>query len=345
MIATRIPGPATRAEPARKSANLAASLAALALGTTLVAGPALAQTEVNVGFALAATSHYGVAGEKWKEVVDAGTDGRYSLTLHPSSALGGERDVIEGLQIGTIEATIVSSGTLSSFVPEVGVFDIPFLFRDLNHARAVLDGPIGEAMLAKFEDQGLVALAWGEQGFRHITNNRNAIATPADVKGLKIRTMENPVHITAFQTLGAAPTPMAWPEVIVGLQQGTIDGQENPLSVITSAHLSETQKYLTLSGHVYSPAMILVSKMFWDGLTPEDQEVFRKGAIEAKAAMRAFVDAAETNGEAQLKSEGMEITKLSDEQKAAFREALKPAYAEYAKKYGQDLIDQIIATK
>lgn len=307
----------------------------------------LAQTEVKIGYALAAApdSHYGVAAQKWEEVVEAETDGRYEFRHFPSSGLGGEREVIEGVQLGTIEATIVSSGTLSNFVPESGVFDIPFLFRDLPHARNVLDGPIGQEILTKFDDAGLVALAWGEQGFRHITNNRNAIDAPEDVSGLKLRTMENPIHITAFETLGAAPTPMAWPEVISALQQGTIDGQENPLSVITSAKLAEVQQYLTLSGHVYSPAMLLVSKQLWEGMTPEDQEAFRKGAADGVAAMRAFVDDVEASGVAQLREAGMEVGELSAEQKAAFQEALAPAYERYYGTYSKELIDQIIAAE
>ena len=321
--------------------------AAMALGMAVFgfSGAAYAQQEVKLGYALATTSHYGVAAEKWQEVVEAETDGRYVFRHFPSSGLGGEREVIEGVQLGTVEATIVSSGTLSNFVPETGVFDIPFLFRDLAHARAVLDGPIGQEILAKFDDVGLVALAWGEQGFRHITNNRNAIAGPADVAGLKLRTMENPTHITAFEALGAAPTPMAWPEVIGALQQGTIDGQENPLSVITSAKLSEVQKYLTLSGHVYSPAMLLVSKQLWDGMSEEDQEIFRKAASEAVTAMRGFVDDVETSGVAQLKEAGMDVGELSAEQKAMFQNALGGAYEQYYGTYGKDLIDQIIATK
>ncbi|MBX9453914.1 MAG: TRAP transporter substrate-binding protein [Mesorhizobium sp.] len=321
--------------------------AAMALGMAVFgfSGAAYAQQEVKLGYALATTSHYGVAAEKWQEVVEAETDGRYVFRHFPSSGLGGEREVIEGVQLGTVEATIVSSGTLSNFVPETGVFDIPFLFRDLAHARAVLDGPIGQEILAKFDDVGLVALAWGEQGFRHITNNRNAIAGPADVAGLKLRTMENPTHITAFEALGAAPTPMAWPEVIGALQQGTIDGQENPLSVITSAKLSEVQKYLTLSGHVYSPAMLLVSKQLWDGMSAEDQEIFRNAASEAVTAMRGFVDDVETSGVAQLKEAGMDVGELSAEQKAMFQNALGGAYEQYYGTYGKDLIDQIIATK
>ena len=148
---------------ARNTGPLAALVTALGIFAGVSA--AQAQQEIKIGYALAPTSHYGVAAEKWQEVVEANTDGRYTFRHFPSSGLGGEREVIEGLQIGTIEATIVSSGTLSNFVPETGVFDIPFLFRDLAHARNVLDGEIGQNILAKFDDVGLVALAWGEQGF------------------------------------------------------------------------------------------------------------------------------------------------------------------------------------
>ncbi len=322
-----------------------AAALAVALGAFGWAGAANAQQEIKIGYALAPTSHYGVAADKWQEVVEAKSDGRYKFRHFPSSGLGGEREVIEGLQLGTIEATIVSSGTLSNFVPETGIFDIPFLFRDLTHARKVLDGEVGQNILAKFDDVGLVALAWGEQGFRHITNNRNEIGKPEDVSGLKLRTMENPIHITAFETLGAAPTPMAWPEVISALQQGTIDGQENPLSVITSAKLSEVQKYLTLSGHVYSPAMLLVSKQLWEGMSPEDQQIFKDAAAEAVAAMRAYVDNVETSGVEQLKKEGMNVSEMTAEQKAAFQKALAPAYEKYYGQYDKATIDQIIATE
>lgn len=324
-------------------------LAAVALASTLMGAFAVsgaqAQTEVKIGYALNTTSHYGVAAAKWEEQVEAATDGRYEFRHFPSSGLGGEREVIEGLQVGTIEATIVSSGTLSNFVPEVGVADIPFLFRNLEHARGVMDGPIGQGLLEKFDDVGLVALAWGEQGFRHITNNRGAIEEPADMAGLKLRTMENPVHITAFEALGAAPTPMAWPEVIGALQQGTIDGQENPLSVITSANLAEVQEHLTLSGHVYSPAMLLVSRQLWDGMSDEDKTAFREGAKEAVVAMRAFVDDVEQSGVEELKAAGMNVGELTDEQKGAFQEALSGAYEQYYDQYGQELIEQIIAAE
>ena len=316
-----------------------------ALFGALIASPLLAQTEIKIGYALSPESHYGVAANRWQEVVEERTEGRYVFRHFPSSGLGGEREVIEGLQLGTVEATIVSSGTLANFVPETGVFDIPFLFRDLGHARRVLDGPVGQDILAQFDDVGLVALAWGEQGFRHITNNRNQIGSPDDISGMRLRTMENPIHLTAFQTLGAAPTPMAWPEVIGALQQGTIDGQENPLSVIVSASLSDVQQYLTLSGHVYSPAMLLISPMVWDGMSKEDQQIFREAAAEAVTAMRGFVDDVEESGLATLRERGMDVGELSGEDRAAFQEALAPAYEEYYTTYDRDQIEAIIATE
>lgn len=326
----------------KRMTRLAMAAVASAVGW---AGLAQAQQEVKIGYALAETSHYGVAAKVWAESVEQATNGKFKFRQFPSSALGGEREVVEGLQLGTVEVTLVSTGTLSNFVPAAGVTDVPFLFRDLQHARHVLDSPIGQEILDQFASRGLVALAWGEQGFRHITNNRHAIHTPADLAGLKLRTMENPVHITAFKTLGAAPTPMAWPDVLGALQQGTIDGQENPLSVIVSAKLNEVQKYLTLTGHVYSPAILLVSKSFYDGLSDADKAAFDAGATKGVVAMRAYVDDVEKSGVETLKGRGMQINELSAEQKAGFQEALKAAYQQYYDKFGKDLIDKIIAAQ
>lgn len=319
------------------------------VGSLTVAGAtgAFAQsTEVKIAYALARDSHYGAAADGWDKYVTDTSGGKFQFMHFPSSAQGGEREVIEGLQLGTgVQAVVVSSGALSNFVPEIGVTDIPFLFRDLGHARTVLDGPIGEGILEDFRGRDLIALAWGEQGFRHITNNRQPIEKPQDLAGLKIRTMENPVHIAAFETAGAAPTPMSWPEVIPALQQGAIDGQENPLSVIVSAKLWEVQKYLTVSGHVYSPAMLIVSPVFWDSLSDEDKKIFTDGAIKGKQAMRAFVDNSEKTGIDTARAAGMQVNVLSEEQKAAFQASIQSAYEGYYETFGKDLVNQIIATK
>ncbi|ABM34004.1 tripartite ATP-independent transporter DctP family solute receptor [Paracidovorax citrulli] len=322
--------------------GLAAALAAIAC---LATGTVHAQQakEVKLGYALAVNSHYGAAAQAWSETVEKATNGAIKFKQFPSSALGGERELIEGLQLGTVEAVIVSTGALSNFVPDVGVVDIPFLFRDTAHARAVLDGAFGQELLGKFQKRGLIALAWGEQGFRHLTNNKHPVKTPADLKGLKIRVTENPVHITAFRTLGASPTPMSWPEVIGALQQGTIDGQENPMSVIVSAKLPQVQKYLSLTGHVYAPMALIVSPNFWAGLNDAQKAAFTQGAKAGALASRKFVDDVEQKGLAEVKAAGMQVVESVD--KSAFQKALEPAYKQYATKFGQKTLDQIASVK
>lgn len=311
---------------------------------TLTAGHAMAAPkEVKLGYALAVNSHYGAAAKAWADSVEKATNNAFAIKHFPSSALGGERELIEGLQLGTVEAAIVSTGALSNFVSDVGIVDIPFLFRDTQHARAVLDGKFGQDLLAKFQQRGLVALAWGEQGFRHLTNSKVSVQNVADLKGLKIRVTENPVHITAFRTLGAAPTPMSWPEVISALQQGTIDGQENPISVLTSSKLWEVQKHLTLTSHVYAPVVLVLSPSFWGSLTDAQKAAFTEGAKAGAQASRAFVDDVEAKGVEMAKSNGMQVVENVDA--AAFRAALEPAYKQYAKKFGQQTLDAIANVK
>ena len=228
---------------------------------------------------------------------------------------------------------------MPNFVPDVAIFDIPFLFRDYAHARAVLDGPIGQDMLTKFDAKGIKALAWGENGFRHMTNNKHPVNTPDDLKGLKMRTMENPIHIEAYRQFGILPTPMAFTEVFTALQQGTVDGQENPLSVIEAAKLDQVQKYLTLTGHVYSPAVFLMNKARWDALSDADKQGFLDAAKEGVKANRARVDDDERKAVADLRAKGMIVAENVD--KAKFQAALAPAYADFAKRFGQANIDRI----
>ena len=324
----------------RRTFIAACATAALATAAgTAVAAP----KEVKMGYALAVNSHYGAAAKAWTESVEKATGGAFAIKQFPSSALGGERELIEGLQLGTVEAAIVSTGALSNFVGDVGIVDIPFLFRDTKHARAVLDGKFGQDLLGKFKQRGLVALAWGEQGFRHLTNNKVAVKGVPDMKGLKIRVTENPVHITAFRTLGASPTPMSWPEVVSALQQGTIDGQENPISVLTSAKLWEVQKHLTLTAHVYAPMVLLVSPSFWNGLNAQQKAAFTDGAKIGGKASRVFVDEVEKKGVEEARKHGMAVVDSVD--RAAFRAALDKPYEQFAKKFGQKTLDEIAATK
>jgi len=318
-----------------KLGHIAAACLSLALGAS-----AFAQTTtLKIGYATSKESHYGVGSTVFCDEVEKGTAGRYKCQHFANSALGGERDQIEAVQLGTQDLVNTSTGPVGNFVPEVKIVDIPFLFRDYDHARKVMDGPIGQDILTKFPSKGIIALAWTENGFRHMTNSKRDIVKPADAAGLKMRTMENKVHMDGYRTFGILPTPMAFPELFGALQQGTVDGQENPIPVILSSKFSQVQKHLSLTGHVYSPALLLLSPKVWNKLSDADKKVFVDAAKKAAVAQRKKVNDDENNGIAQLEKDGMKVTRTVDG--AAFREALKPAYAGYAKEFGADNIKKI----
>lgn len=307
-------------------------------GAALISTGAAAQTTMRMNISIGQNSHYGVAVDTFAQELEKRTGGRYKVQAFYNGALSAERESIEAIQLGTHELTMTSSGPVPNFVPETRILDIPFLFRDKAHARMVLDGPIGQDLLAKFETKGIKALGWAENGFRHMTNNKRPVNTPDDLKGLKMRTMENPVHIAAYKGFGIVPTPMAFTEVFTALQQGTVDGQENPLSVITAAKFEQVQKHLSLTGHVYSPAVLLMSKAAFDKLSAEDKKHFMAAAAEGIKANRARVDDDDAKGVAALRSKGMQVIEVD---KSKFQAALTPVFAEFAKQFGQANLDKI----
>jgi tripartite ATP-independent transporter DctP family solute receptor len=322
--------------------NIGLHLLAAALTASLMTGVS-AQTTMRISISVAQNSHQGVAIDTFAREVEKRTSGRFKVQPFYSGALGGERESIEAVQLGTQELTFTSTGPVPNFVPEARILDIPFLFRDKAHARAVLDGPIGQEMLGKFEPRGFKALAWGENGVRHMTNSRRAVNSPDDLKGLKMRTMENPVHVTAYKALGIVTTPMAFPEVFTALQQGTVDGQENPLSVIMAAKFDQVQKHLSLTGHVYSPAIFLMNKAAFDKLGAADRQVFLDAAKEAVKANRARVDDDDAKGVAELRSRGMQVVENVD--KAKFVATLTTINAEFERQFGKANIDRIRSFK
>ena len=313
-------------------------LGALALGL-VISGATHAQTTMRISISVAQNSHQGVAIDTFAREVEKRTAGRYKVQTFYSGSLGGERESIEAVQLGTQELAFSSTGPVPNFVPEARILDIPFLFRDKAHARAVLDGPIGQDMLTKFDSKGFKALAWAENGFRHMTNSKRAVNSPDDLKGLKMRTMENPVHVTAYKGLGIVTTPMAFPEVFTALQQGTVDGQENPLSVIMAAKFDQVQKHLSLTGHVYSPAIFLMNKASFDKLSAADKQAFIDAAKEGTKANRARVDEDDAQGAAELKAKGMQVVENVD--KSKFVATLAPVNAEFEKQFGKAEIDKI----
>jgi tripartite ATP-independent transporter DctP family solute receptor len=318
-----------------KYTKLFAVLAAGLLATSL----ASAQTVMKISISTSQNSHQGVAIDTFAKEVAKRTNGRYKIETFYNGALGGERESIESVQLGTQALAFSSTGPVPNFVPETKILDVPFLFRDKTHARAVLDGPIGDELLKKFDSKGFKALAWAENGFRHMTNSKRDVKLPADLKGLKMRTMENPVHITAYKAFGIITTPMAFPEVFTALQQGTVDGQENPLSVIISAKFDQVQKHLSLTGHVYSPCIFVMNKAMFDKLSPADQKAFIEAAKAGTKANRARVDEDDAKGVADLRAKGMTV--IDNVDKAAFVKALAPVSAEFEKQFGKANLDRI----
>ncbi|WP_424812208.1 TRAP transporter substrate-binding protein DctP [Roseococcus sp. YIM B11640] len=289
-----------------------------------LAAPALAQTQITIQHPLPLNSHYGAGATAFKETLERLTNNRYRVTIQRND---NEREMVESTQIGTLDCTVTSTGPVGNFVPAVRNVDVPFLFRDYAHARGVLDSDVGQSILTQFNSRGLVGVIWLENGFRHLTNSRREVAAPADVRGLKVRTMENQVHMRAFTTLGALPTPMAFSELVPALQQGTVDGQENPIPVIVANNLNQVQRYLTLTAHVYSPALLICNPSVMGRLSAADRTAFMEAARAAQAANRERVSADEASGVEELRRRGMTVTSQLDN--AAFQTALAPAFAEY----------------
>lgn len=286
---------------------------------------------------------YSLGMVRFAQLVRERTGGRVDIRIHHSRQLGDERQVVEGLQLGTVHLAVSSTGPLGGFVPEMNVLDLPFLFRDSSHAYKVLDGDIGRGLLHKFEAVGIKGLAFWENGFRHITTGRKAIERPADLKGLKIRVMENRVHQAAFRQLGADATPMAWGEVFTSLQQGLLDAQENPIPIVSTFKLYEVQKHLSLTGHVYSPAPVLMSKKTWDRMPPEIQQIMSDAAMEVARVQRQLSRGQEQKQLGELRAKGMMVVENPD--RAAFREAMKPVFEQFQNQFGKDLVQRIANTK
>ncbi|HEY0219109.1 MAG TPA: TRAP transporter substrate-binding protein [Afipia sp.] len=301
-------------------------------------GSAAADTTVRYAFVNPMASHFGTAANVFKAYVEDKTGGRIKIAIFPGGSLGGEREIIESLQLGTVDMAMTGTTVVGNFVPEIGVFDVPYLFRDTEHARKVFDGPIGQGILTKFKQHDLIGLGYGENGFRHLTNSKKPVETPADMVGMTIRTMESPVPIAAFKQLGARPTPIAWPDLYSALQQGVVDGEENPLSNIITAKFYQVQKYLSLTGHIFAPTVIMMSPAAWGKLSDADQKVIKEGVAKAIDAQRSEVDAIEKNGLKTLSDAGVVITKVD---RVKFSEEEAPAYAEFDKTFGKATLDAI----
>lgn len=276
-----------------------------------------------------------IAAVKFQDLVAERTEGAVSIELYPNASLGDERTLLEGMQIGTVDMGVITNGPVANFVEEMAVFELPFLFPSPQAAYDVLDGPIGQELLDKLSEVNLKGLAYAERGFRNLTNSERPVNSPEDMDGLRIRVMENPVYVDTFRALGANAIPMAWTEALTAMQQGTIDGQENPVNVVHSFKLNETQNYMTLSRHTYAPAIFVMGMPAWSKLPEAAQDVVTKAAQEAAEYERKINAEMASKQLAELREAGMQINDNPDIE--AFQAAVAPVYEQYGKQFGDYL--------
>jgi TRAP-type transport system periplasmic protein len=266
---------------------------------------------------------------------------RFIVDARAGNALGGENIILSATRSGALDVAVLTGGVVSAVVPEMSVFDIPFLFRDEAHAKAVMTGPVATKVAANFADKGLVLLAFGKQGFRNITNSKRPIRSPEDIRGLKIRVIPNETYKMAFQALGAEVVPMDFPLVYGALKDGRLDGEENPLTIISNSRFNEVQKYLTMTGHFFAPVAFVANRAMFEQLDPADQEALVAAAkAGAEATWQTKLEATKLE---ELRGAGMDVVEKVDRQ--AFVNAVKSLDPEFEKRFGKELIAAIRSTQ
>ena len=323
----------------KRSMRLLLLAGVLVLGLTAAANAA--DFVFKLGHIADPENPYAKGAEKFAQLVKEKTGGKVEVQVFPSSQLGNQRDLVEGTQFGTIDFTMTSTAVLGNFLPQAAVFDLPFIFRDVQHAYKALD-TVGMEIAEKL--QGMKLLAYYENGVRHMTNSKRPIRKPEDMKGLKIRVMEQPIYIEMIKALGGNPTPMAFGELYTALQQGVVDGQENPAAHIYTARFFEVQKYISLTAHTYSAEPMLVSLAAWNKLPKDLQEKVQTAANESRDWQRDLCRQLEEGYWTKIQESGKsEINRDVDKQ--AFADATRGVWAMFEKKVGKENIEKIVATK
>lgn len=299
-----------------------------------------AEYVMKVGYGTAQGHPIDLGAERMKELIEERSNGRIEVQLYPSAQLGSERQLVEGLMAGTIECTPTTTGPMSNFDPAYGLFDLPYLFTDSESVYSFLDGETGTQLLNELDSLGLVGAAWWENGWREFANSKKDVVLPEDLKGLKTRTMENNIHIDFFTSLGATATPMGFGDIYMAAKSGTIDGDDNPVSIFTVNKFYEVFKHLTLDNYVYSPVVVLFSKQWFDKLPEDLQQICLDAAYEVRTYERQV--GADMNEEylQTCKDNGVTVTELNDEQLQAWQEAGRAIYSKYEDTIGKDLIDK-----
>ena len=274
---------------------------------------------IKLGVVTKPGSAQNIVAEKFKALMEERSGGEVAVKIYHSQSIGNETEILQQIQMNTVQMGIITVGPFDTFDPIVRVVNYPFLFKNNEQADAILDGPLGQEILTSLESSGFKGLCFSENGFRNLTNNKRAVRVPDDVDGLKIRVMASALHKTIWQTLGANPTPMPWP-IYTELEQGVIDGQENPLWVMTEYKFYEIQKYMTLTRHVYSPHIDVASLRWWNTIDAPTQAMILKAIREAADYQRKDNREKDAARLAYLKEKGMEVEESPD--LAAFRTKL-----------------------
>ena len=298
--------------------------------------------KIQIGFTTAAidSDPYYIFAKNFSEIVDKKTNGRIKIEVKGGGQLGQEGEMFTGMQIGTTDMAVMTNAYVSGYIPAAGLFDLPFIFKNNEEAARILDGKLGIEVLNEYEKFGIKALAYGEGGFRHLVTLKNQVKKPEDFKGLKIRCMETESYIATYAALGTNAVPMAWSETITGLQQGTIDGLDIPISVIYANGFSDIAKDLNLTGHFYSPLIICMSKKIFDSFDENDKKILIESAKEAGQICRDFNKNSESKMLAEMKAQGMEI--IDDVDIPAFQNILKDFYSKRSKNIGGNYVEELM---
>jgi TRAP-type transport system periplasmic protein len=314
-----------------------------AIGLTLLASSGIAQAAdikprlIRFGYGLVEQSNQGRAVKVFADEVDKLSGGKMKVRAIGAAALGSDTQMQQALIGGAQEMMVGSTATLVGIAKEMALWDTPFLVNNVKEADALLDGPVGAKVNAKLDDKGMVGLAYWENGFRNLTNNKRPVAKLEDLDGVKLRVMQNNVFLDSFKTLGANAVPLPFSELFTALETKTVDGQENPYNTILSSKFYEVQKYLTVTNHVYSPWIVTVSKKWWDTLSKDEQAVLRAAAIKSRDFERKDTRDEAAKALAELKTKGMQINELSPAEAARMRGKLTVVNASIATNVGMDL--------
>jgi tripartite ATP-independent transporter DctP family solute receptor len=322
------------------------AVAGAVLDATLggVSGAAAQEYTLKYATSLGEDSAYYKGAVELAEAADELSNGRLKIEIYPDAQLGTDRDMIEGMQLGSIDMASPSTGAMGAVVPEATVLDLPYIFDDLDHAYRVLDGPVSDQLFTLFDGVGFHPLGYWEIGFRNLTNNVRPVHAPDDVKGLKLRTLPSEIHQKAWSLVGAQPQAMDWTEVYNALDTGVVDGQENPFNIILLGKLHEVQDHLSVTRHIYGAAPTSISDITWNKLPPDLQEVLKQAVARSVIVQRQAASGNEAEQLQKIKDFGMEVVEEPD--RAAFRDAMKPAWDLYIERFGDDgqaLIDAIRA--